>query len=88
MTDVKAVFEQGVLRPLSPLPLREHQEVTITIADGPEGGQPDDDLFDTEFLQECRAEGDTGVSLDAVRHGLSKIRGSLAEDIRAERDER
>jgi predicted DNA-binding antitoxin AbrB/MazE fold protein len=29
----EAVFENGVLRPLGPLPLKDHQRVTLTIAD-------------------------------------------------------
>lgn len=30
---VQAVFEQGVLRPLEPLSLQEHQQVTVIVPD-------------------------------------------------------
>jgi len=30
---VQAVYEDGVLRPLEPIPLAERQEVTVTISD-------------------------------------------------------
>jgi predicted DNA-binding antitoxin AbrB/MazE fold protein len=32
-TQLQAVFEKGVLRPLEPLALAEHQRVTITISE-------------------------------------------------------
>jgi predicted DNA-binding antitoxin AbrB/MazE fold protein len=81
MTELKAVYENGVLRPLEPVALQERQVVTLTIT---EAG---DDLLDTDFLESCRAEADPSVSLQAVRDALAKIPGSLTDDIRAERDE-
>jgi predicted DNA-binding antitoxin AbrB/MazE fold protein len=30
---LQAVFEKGVLRPLEPLPLKVHQQVTLTVSD-------------------------------------------------------
>ncbi len=40
---VEAVFEDGVLRPLQPLPLRPHQRVTISLrVPEPAGAWPDD----------------------------------------------
>ena len=82
MTELKAVYENGVLRPLEPVSLRERQEVTLTISEGAE------DLLDAEFLESCRAEADPGVSLQAVRDALAAIPGTMTETIRAERDER
>jgi predicted DNA-binding antitoxin AbrB/MazE fold protein len=82
MTELKAVYENGVLRPLGPLPLRERQEVTLTISEYA------GDLLDAEFLESCRAGADPHVSLQAVRDALAKIPGPLTGDIRAERDER
>jgi predicted DNA-binding antitoxin AbrB/MazE fold protein len=82
MTELKAVYENGVLRPLELISLQERQEVTLTIAE--EG----EDLLDAEFLESCRAEADPSVSLQAVRDALSKISGILTDDIRGERDER
>ena len=37
---VQAVYEDGVLRPLEPIPLEDRQEVTVTISD--EGDIPRD----------------------------------------------
>jgi predicted DNA-binding antitoxin AbrB/MazE fold protein len=81
MTELRAVYENGVLRPLEPVPLREGQEVILTISEGA------DDLIDADFLREC-AGADLAVSLQAVRDALAKIPGPLTDDIRAERDER
>jgi predicted DNA-binding antitoxin AbrB/MazE fold protein len=32
---VEAVYEDGVLKPAQPLPLKEHEKVTITVHPGP-----------------------------------------------------
>jgi hypothetical protein len=47
-----------------------------------------DDWLDRDFLRTCAHEADDSVSLEAVRQALAKIPGRLADDIRAERDER
>jgi len=75
MTELKAVYENGVLRPLEPVALQERQVVTLTISG------LGDDLLDAEFLENCRAEADPRVSLKAVRDSLAKIPGSLTDDI-------
>jgi predicted DNA-binding antitoxin AbrB/MazE fold protein len=80
---LRAVFEQGVLRPLEPLSLKEHQQVTVTLSD-PENG----DWADMAFLRAIESEADESVTLDQVRAGLAKIRGSMTDDFRRERDER
>jgi predicted DNA-binding antitoxin AbrB/MazE fold protein len=74
---IEVVYENGVLRPLGPLPghLREHQRLMVTIA-GPNG---DDDWL---------ADADSTASLDAVRQALSKVSGTLAQWVHAERAER
>jgi predicted DNA-binding antitoxin AbrB/MazE fold protein len=82
MTELRAIFENGVLRPLEPVPLQERQEVTVTIS------ETSDDLLDADFLESCRAGADPGVPLQAVRDALAKIREPLTDAIRAERDER
>jgi predicted DNA-binding antitoxin AbrB/MazE fold protein len=76
--NLKAVYENGVLRPLEPLPLKEHEVVTVTVNDS---AQVSDDLLDTEFLRDCESQADDGVSIEQVRAILSKIPGSMAEEI-------
>ena len=79
---LRAIYEKGVLRPLEPLPLKEHQQVTVTVSD------QDDDLVDSAFLRHFEAEADDSIDISTVRSALSKIPGSMTDDFRAERDER
>jgi len=82
---IEAIYENGVLRPLEPLGLEEHQRVTVTIA---EDGEGQEDLFDPEFTQWCAEQSRHAPSLEEVRQTLSKIRGSMADVVMAERNER
>jgi len=82
---LQAVYENGVLRPLEPLPLKEHQQVTVTVSDPAEG------WLDQEFMERVRrnaAAMGPAPSLEEVRQALSKIPGNLSDEIRAERDGR
>ena len=74
---VEVVYENGVLRPLGPLPgyLHEHQRFTVTI-EGPNG------------TDQLLADADPGVSLESVRQALGKITDTLAQAVHAEREER
>jgi hypothetical protein len=47
-----------------------------------------EDWLDRDFLRIYADEADDSVSLEAVRSAMAKIPGRLADDIRAERDER
>jgi predicted DNA-binding antitoxin AbrB/MazE fold protein len=80
---LQAVYEKGVLRPLEPLPLQEHQQVTVTVTD-----QEDGDWLDATFLRYLETQADESVTLEHVRTALAKIPGSLVDDFRKERDER
>jgi len=74
---IEVVYENGLFRPLRPLPgqFREHQRLTVTI-EAPSGS---DDWL---------ADADPTVSLDAVRQALAKIPGTLAQAVHAAREER
>jgi predicted DNA-binding antitoxin AbrB/MazE fold protein len=74
---IEVVYENGVLRPLGPLPgpFQEHQHLTVTI----EGPPAADDWL---------AGADPAVSLEAVRQALAKAPGTLAQAVYAEREER
>lgn len=80
---VDAIYEDGVLKPLSPLTLANHQRVSVTV-------RPplvdNEDWVDREFLAEADAGADESVTVDQVRHALAKIRLPLADAFREERD--
>lgn len=83
---IEVVYENGVLRPLEPLLLRDHQRVSIVLPDDVTS-PADEDWLDTECLRLCETEADETVTLDAVRQALSKIPGSMTSDFIAERHE-
>ncbi len=74
---IELIYENGVLRPLVPVPgdTREHQRLTITI-EGPAG------------ISNWRQDADPTVSRETVRQILAKMPGTLAAAVRAEREER
>jgi hypothetical protein len=82
--NLQAVFERGVLRPLEPLDLREHQLVHVTITDD----ATPEPWLDPECLAACAEGADDTVSLEEVRAALAKIPGSLTADFIAEREDR
>ena len=81
---ILAVYEDGLLRPLEPLPLAESQRITLTISDAASGhSQPD-----LEILERVKAEAaaiQVAPTIEEVRAALASIPGSLAEEIIAER---
>lgn len=81
---LEAVYENGVLRPLEPLDLREHQRVTVIVSPVTPA---EEDWVDVDCLQLCAAEADESISLEMVREALSKIPGSLTADFIAERED-
>ena len=82
---IQAVYENGAFRPLEPISFSEHERVLITVESATTA---EDDLLDHEFLAYCETQADDSVPLETLRQALSKIPGSLADDIRAERDKR
>jgi predicted DNA-binding antitoxin AbrB/MazE fold protein len=83
--EIQAIYEKGVLRLLEPLELEEQQRIRITIYND----DPLSDLLDTEFIEWCarKSKGDV-PSIEEARQILSKIKGSMADVIIAEREER
>lgn len=80
---LEAIYENGLLRPLERLYLKEHQQVTVTISDAL------DPWIDHEYLEQVRKEVAAmgpAPTREEVRQALSKIPGNLSDDIRAERD--
>jgi predicted DNA-binding antitoxin AbrB/MazE fold protein len=84
---VEAVYENGVLRPLEPLPLEEHQHVSVVVS---EPGAPERRRPDLDYLAAVRAEvAALGriPTLDEIHKITAKDPGSWAEAIGAEREE-
>jgi predicted DNA-binding antitoxin AbrB/MazE fold protein len=82
---LQAVYENGILRPLEPVHLEEHQQVTVTVSD------PAERWLDHEYLERVRKEVAAmapAPSLEEVRKSLAKIPGKLSDTIRAERESR
>jgi predicted DNA-binding antitoxin AbrB/MazE fold protein len=83
---LEAVYENGVLRPLEPLDLDEHQHVAVVVSDLPVTNSTDE-LLDLDYLRACAREADNNISLEAVREALSSIPEALTADFAAERDD-
>lgn len=89
LLQVEAVYEDGVLRPLQPLDLREHEHVVVSIVKA--APVPDRSRLDVQYIERVRKEvagGEAAPGLEEVRRQLSKIPGSMADDIIAGRGER
>jgi len=80
---LRAIYEGGVLRPIEPLHLDEHQLVSVIILD-----DLANDELSFEPPERFEVLADHSVSLEAVRQALAKITGSLDADFAAERNER
>ena len=86
---VDAVYENGVLKPLQPLGLAEHEHVSVTVIKAaPAPGSPQ---LDIEYLENLQAEllhAGPAPGIEEVRRRLSKIPGSMTGDFIAEREDR
>jgi predicted DNA-binding antitoxin AbrB/MazE fold protein len=81
---VQAIYANGAFQPLEPVPCQEQERVVLTVENP---GSGEENLLDHEFLRYCETQADDSVSLQEVRQALAKIPGSLANDIRADRDQ-
>jgi predicted DNA-binding antitoxin AbrB/MazE fold protein len=85
---VQAVYENGVLRPLEPLPLEERERVTVTVSDAL--GMTERSRLDIGYIESARKEVaamERMPALEEVQRLLSIIPGSVAADIIAERED-
>lgn len=83
---IEAVYENGVLRPLEPVQLRDFEQVTITIHDRI-AQRAEDEWLDMELVAAAQSNGDPTVTIEEVRAALSTIEGSLSDAVIAERGE-
>jgi predicted DNA-binding antitoxin AbrB/MazE fold protein len=82
---LEAVYENGVLRPLEPLALEEHQHVQVTVSPM---APADEEALDLEYLRSLERTLIPEVSLEEVRRRLAKIPGTMTADFIAEREGR
>jgi predicted DNA-binding antitoxin AbrB/MazE fold protein len=82
---VEAVYENGVLRPLEPLDLAEHQHVHVTIA--PAARKLPDEWVDHEFIEYCKRFRDDTVTVENVRRATASIPGLMSQAVREDRDD-
>ena len=82
---VDAVYENGVLRPLQPLDLKEHEYVLVSIV---KDAARDRSSLAVEYIENIKRElKDTQPvpGIEEVRRRLAKIPGTMAAEIIAER---
>lgn len=82
LRQLEAVFEDGVLRPLEPLPLAEKQHVLLTVSDVPAVGDSSDWKAEQEWI---RTHGEEYGGQWVALHGGLLL--SSGPDARAVRDE-
>ena len=83
---VDAVYENGVLRPLQPLDLREHEHVVVSVIQAPLA--PVRSSLAVEYIEKIKKElqdAEAAPGLEEVRRRLAKIPGSMAAEVIAER---
>jgi len=83
---VDAIYENGVLKPLTPLDLAEHQRVSLAIGTRDDVENEDGDACD--YMPLIAEEGDPSVTWEQVQTLLARLPGSLSDDFDRERDER
>ena len=79
---VDAVYEGGVLRPLQPLDLREHEHVTVTVTK-----HDDAPLVASTEFSDVASEA-TPPGIEVVRARLSRITESMASAVALSREDR
>jgi predicted DNA-binding antitoxin AbrB/MazE fold protein len=86
---VDAVYENGVLRPLQPLDLDEHERVVVSVVKATR--TPSRSTLAVEYVERIRRElrnAGPAPGIEEVRRRLAKIPGSMAAEIIAEREDR
>lgn len=79
---IEVVYENGVLRPVEPLELGEHQRLTVTL----DVNQGEEDVIERPYTPPAEGEEEKGLS--NIRKRLSKIKGDLSDIVIEEREDR
>src|SRR5580658_1113851 len=85
---IDAVYENGVLRPLQPLDLREHEHVLVSVE---KVAPPERSNLAVEYIERIKREiqdAEAAPGIEEVRRRLAKIPGSMAAEVIAERGDR
>jgi predicted DNA-binding antitoxin AbrB/MazE fold protein len=88
-THIEVIYTDGIFRPIAPLDfeLREGQHVILLLPEN--GGELEPFVADEAVRRWCAKQaGEHVPSLEDVQQMLSKIPGSIADAVIAERDER
>lgn len=85
---VHAVYENGVLRPLQPLDLREHERVLVSVVKAAALSRSSLAVEFTEKVKRELQDAEPAPGLEEVRKRLAKIPGSMASEIIAQRGKR
>jgi predicted DNA-binding antitoxin AbrB/MazE fold protein len=86
---IEVIYTKGVFRPTAPLDLEFEEGQRLTFLLPEHGAELEPFVEDEDFRQWCAKQaGDQVPSLEDVRRTLSKIPGSMADVVIAERDER
>ena len=79
---VEAIVENGVLRPVDPIPLYNQERVVLTI-------EPLDQDIDHEYLAQCQADrtkpGGVARTIEEIQERWKDVPGSFADLIIQER---
>jgi predicted DNA-binding antitoxin AbrB/MazE fold protein len=82
------VYENGVLRPLQPLDLKEHEQVLVSVVKATAQGRSNLAVEYIESIKRALQDAEPAPGLEEVRRRLAKIPGSMAAEIVADRGER
>ena len=85
--DIDVIYENGILRPVKPLSLKEHGRFVVRLLDPAQEGTQ----LDVAYIERVRREVENNgpaPGIEEVRRRLASIPGSLSDDIIADRGER
>jgi predicted DNA-binding antitoxin AbrB/MazE fold protein len=85
---VDAVYENGMLRPLQPLDLKEHEHVLVSVVKTAASERSSPAVEYIERIRREQQDAEPAPGLEEVRRRLAKISGSMAAEIVADRGER
>lgn len=74
---IEAIYDNGVLRLLTPVPFADQERVKLTVIDDDD----EEELFDRDYARHYSKPVDPTITHEEVRKALSTIKGSMDEAI-------